>query len=137
MHVPQSKIIFIAFFNNFLIFNMDLPASKNPRSSINNKQIISHTYFSISKNISLIYIRKKMGDIGNLCDILVFTSHLGLMNLSIISCTHLLVRRDYIYPIISWLILKSAIFWANLALKTWSNVSLTSINRIPAICQLF
>lgn len=89
---------------------MDLPATKNPRSSINNKQVISHTYFSISKNIPLMYIRKKMGDTGNPCGILVFTLHLCLMNLSNISCTHLLIRKDYAYPIKSLLILKSAIF---------------------------
>ncbi len=109
LFVPQSKVIFFAFSNGFLIFSMDLPATKNPRSSINDRQVISGTRLSISKNTPLMYIRKRMGDTGDLCGILVSTLHLGLMNLSITSSTLLLVRKDCVHPIRSSLIPRSAI----------------------------
>lgn len=66
---------------------------------MNDKQVISGTCFSISQNILLIFIKKRLEDTNNFCDIPISTLHLRLINSSITSPIHLLIKKDFVYLI--------------------------------------
>lgn len=110
LSVPWFKVIFSTLSSNFLILSIDLPAIRNPRSSINKRQITFGTCISISTNSPLIYIRKKIEDTSNPYDILVAILHLGFMNPLIISSTYVSIRKDCIHLIRLSSISRLAIF---------------------------
>lgn len=115
---------------------MDLPATKNSRLSINNRQVISGIYLSIFRNTSIIYIRKKIEDTGDCCSILVSILHLGFINSLVITTTHLLVKKNCVYPTRS-LRQDRLFFKLTWLAKTWSKVFFTSSSQVSTICQLF
>ena len=49
LYIPQSKVIFPAFSNIFRISIIKLSAAKNPKPSMNDKQITSGNRDSISE----------------------------------------------------------------------------------------
>ena len=67
------------FLREFLISNMNLLTAKKSKSFMNNRQIMSCTCLLISENRPLMYIRKRIGDIGDSCGISIFALYLRLM----------------------------------------------------------
>ena len=73
-----------------------LPPMINPRSSIKNRLMIWKIFFFIFSNISLIYIRKSIGDTREFYGISILTSISGLIYPFIINLTFLSVIKDWV-----------------------------------------
>ena len=98
----------------------------------NEKDTISGSSFSTCSKILLIYIKNKIGDTGDLWEISVSTSFLGLLWLFIISWSFGFVRNNFVQQIRSLSIFNSSIWAINWVFEIWLKASFISINNVTA-----